>query len=95
MSLEEKIREENTEISKTLLRIMKEVKTKYNEKEKIKLEELEIKKKEKYNPDNLFKNKLISKENKDIENSNLPINKYKDSFFARFINKIKEIFNIK
>lgn len=95
MSLEKKIREENKEISRTLLRIMKEVKTKYNEKEKSKLEELEINKNEKYNQDNLFKKNSIPKENKDIENSTLSINKYKEPFFARFINKFKKIFNIK
>ena len=46
---------------------------------------------EKYNPDNIFKEKVI-KENNDIK-ENLSIIEYKESFFIRFIKKIKSLFN--
>lgn len=46
---------------------------------------------EKYNPDNIFKEKVV-KENNDIK-ENLSIIEYKESFFIRFIKKIKSLFN--
>ena len=47
---------------------------------------------EKYNPDSIFKEKAIVKENNDIK-ENLSIIEYKESFFIKFIKKIKSLFN--
>ena len=47
---------------------------------------------EKYNPDNLFKNKVSQIET--VENS-VDMVEYKESIFKRFINKIKSIFKMK
>ncbi len=47
---------------------------------------------EKYNPDNLFKNKVSQVET--VDNS-VAMVEYKESIFKRFINKIKSIFRIK
>lgn len=60
---------------------------------KIKNNELKYQKelREKYNPDNIFKEKVV-KENNDIK-ENLSIIEYKESFFIRFIKKIKSLFN--
>ena len=98
MNIEEKIRNENKEISKSILRIMKDIKTNYGEKGKTNSEEFKINPKEKYNPDDLFKNKFTTNENKnkdiDVTNNDSSIVKYKESFFARFTNKIKKLFKI-
>lgn len=98
MNIEEKIRNENKEISKSILRIMKDIKTNYGENGKTNLEEFKINPKEKYNPDDLFKNKFTTNENKnkdiDVTNDDSSIVKYKESFFARFTNKIKKLFKI-
>ena len=59
-------------------------------KEKYDLEKLEEKKREKYNPDNIFKDK---KEEKVIENTNLPVEIKKETFFEKLINFIKNLFN--
>jgi len=45
---------------------------------------------EKYNPDNIFKNK---KEETVIENTNLPVEIKKETFFKKLISFIKELFN--
>lgn len=47
---------------------------------------------EKYNPDNLFKNKVSQVET--VDNS-VAMVEYKESIFKKFINKIKSIFRIK
>lgn len=46
---------------------------------------------EKYNPDNIFKEKVV-KENNDIK-ENLSIIEYRESFFIRFIKKIRSFLN--
>ena len=59
-------------------------------KEKYDLEKLEEEKREKYNPDNIFKNKqkeII------VENTNLPEEIKKETFFEKLINFIKGLFN--
>ena len=51
--------------------------------------------KEKYNPDNIFKNR--NQENKKEENiiqNEIALVEYKESIFKRFINKLKNIFHI-
>ncbi len=59
-------------------------------KEKYDLEKLEEEKKEKYNPDDIFKK---HKEEKAIENTNLPIEVKKETFFKKLISFIKRLFN--
>ena len=51
---------------------------------------IEEKKKEEYNPDNLFRSKHIIKE--EIKNTNLPEEIKKENLFKRLINKIKSFF---
>jgi len=59
-------------------------------KEKYDLEKLEEEKREKYNPDNIFKNK---KEKIFVENTNLPVEIKKETFFKKLISFIKGLFN--
>lgn len=74
-----------------------------SEEEKNKLKELfksneekhQLEIREKYNPDNIFKKHNQVKEIKDniVKNENSLV-EYKETFFTRFINKIKNIFHI-
>ena len=48
---------------------------------------------EKYNPDNLFKNRNIN--NIEDNQQELALVEYKESFFKRIINKIKNLFNFR
>ena len=64
-------------------------KEKIKAKEKFDLQIIEEEKKEKYNPDNLFKDK---KEEKVIENKNLPTQIKKETFFKKLIDFIKGLF---
>ena len=59
-------------------------------KEKYDLEKLEEEKREKYNSDNIFKNK---KEETVVENTNLPVEIKKETFFKKLISFIKGLFN--
>lgn len=59
-------------------------------KEKYDLEKLEEEKREKYNPDNIFKNREIIN-----NNPNLPMEIKKENFFKKLINFIKNIINKK
>ena len=59
-------------------------------KEKYDLEKMEEEKREKYNPDNIFKNK---KEEIVEENTNLPVEIKKETFFKKLISFIKGLFN--
>ena len=59
--------------------------------EKYELEKIEEEKREKYNPDDIFKNKEVQKveeETQDIEN-NLPVEVKREKFFERLIGFIK------
>ena len=60
------------------------------EKEKYDLKVSEEEKREKYNPDNIFKNKL---EETVVENTNLPAEIKKETFFKKLISFIKGVFN--
>ena len=60
------------------------------EKEKNDLEKLEEEKREKYNPDNIFKNK---EEKRAAENTNLPVEIKKETFFKKLISFLKKLFN--
>ena len=64
-------------------------------KEKYDLEKIEEEKREKYNPDNLFKDKVpeIVKKEVNSENTNLPVEIKKETFFERLISFIKGLFN--
>lgn len=59
-------------------------------KEKYDLEKLEEEKREQYNPDNIFKNK---QEEIVVENTNLPVEIKKETFFKKLISFIKGLFN--
>ena len=59
-------------------------------KEKYDLEKLEEEKREKYNPDNIFKNKQKTIV---VENTNLPVEIKKETFFKKLISFIKGLFN--
>jgi len=61
-------------------------------KEKYDLEKLEEEKRDKYNPDNIFKKK--QKETV-VENTNLPVEIKKETFFKKLISFIKGLFNKK
>ena len=61
-------------------------------KEKFDLKKLEEEKKEKYNPDDIFKGK---KEEIVIENTNLPVEIKKETFFKILISFLKGLFNKK
>ena len=64
------------------------------EKEKHDREIEENIKREKYNPDNLFKNKQkVIQQNEEIQ-SNLPVEIKKEKFYEKIINFLKKIFNI-
>ena len=65
-------------------------KEKIEAKEKYDLEKLEEEKREQYNPDNIFKNK---KEETFEENTNLPVEIKKETFFKKLISFIKGLFN--
>lgn len=59
-------------------------------KEKYDIEKLEEEKREKYNPDNVFKN---NKKETFVENTNLPVEIKKETFFKKLISFIKGLFN--
>ena len=48
---------------------------------------------EKYNPDNIFKNKTKEVIDTITENESTSVTTYKESFFSKIINKIKLIFH--
>ncbi len=54
------------------------------------------KQREKYNSENLFKNKTqMIKDEKELVNENTSMIKYKEPFFIRVLNRIKKFFGIK
>lgn len=67
-------------------------------KEKYDLEKLEEGKREKYNPDNIFKkkdtNESIPSNNELHENTTLPIEVKKEKFYEKMINFFKNLFHI-
>jgi len=67
-----------------------EEKERIRAKEKYEWQKLEEEKREKYNPDNIFKNK---QEETDVENTNLPVEIKKETFFKKLISFIKGLFN--
>jgi len=68
-----------------------EEKSKMETEERLCLEQEEIAKREKYNPDNLFKNrKIVISDN--IEEETSIVEYKKETFFTKMLNKIKSIF---
>ena len=68
-------------------------KAKIIEKQKYDRQQIEIKKQEKYNSDNIFKNRnQDTKQEKNINNTVSMIT-YKESIFNKILNKIKSMFN--
>ena len=63
-------------------------KERIEEKEKYDLEKIEEEKRNKYEPDDIFKNK---KETKTTENTNLPVVVKKETFFEKLIRFLKKI----
>lgn len=59
-------------------------------KEKSDMKNLEEEKRQKYNPDNIFKDR---KEETTVENTNLPVEIKKETFFKKLISFIKRLFN--
>ena len=59
-------------------------------KEKYDLYKIEEEKRKRYNPDDIFKN---AQEQKPVENTNLPVEIKKETFFKKLINFIKGLFN--
>lgn len=73
-------------------------KERIEEKEKNDIKKIEEEKREKYNPDNIFKNtnqksvdKVIKEESETEKNDNLPIEVKKESFFKKLINFLKSL----
>lgn len=73
-------------------------KERIEEKEKNDIKKIEEEKREKYNPDNVFKNtnqksvdKVIKEESETEKNDNLPIEVKKESFFKKLINFLKSL----
>lgn len=67
----------------------------YIHKRKLFANQIEEIKREKYNPDNLFKKQDQVKITEDVMINEVAMTEYKESVFKRFINKIKSIFKIK
>lgn len=65
------------------------------EKEKYDMEQLEKEKYEKYNPNDIFKNRKQNILQEEIESDSVEMVEYKESIFKRITDKIKGIFNRK
>ncbi len=63
-------------------------------KEKYDLEQIEKEKYEKYNPNDIFKNRNKEEIIEDVAPDNVAMTEYKESVFKKFLNKIKQIFKI-
>lgn len=68
-------------------------KERIEEKEKYDMEQLEKEKYEKYNPNDIFKNRKQNILQEEIESDSVAMVEYKESIFKRVLNKIKNIFN--
>ena len=62
-------------------------------KQKYDRQQIEVKKQEKYNPDNIFKNKSLNPNQERTINNTVAMITYKESIFKKILNKIKSIFN--
>ena len=59
-----------------------------------KIQKSEEKKREKYNPDNLFKNRKLNQQEHEIQQE-VALVEVKEKFYIKFIKKLKELFGIK
>ena len=64
-------------------------------KEKYDMEQLEKEKYEKYNPDNIFKNRKQAISNNENISNTVTMVEYKESIFKRILDKIRDIFSRK
>ena len=62
-------------------------------KEKYDMEQMEKEKYERYNPNDIFKNRKQDILSEDSTSNNMTMVEYKESIFKKIINKIKEIFH--
>ena len=62
-------------------------------KEKYDIEQMEKEKYERYNPNDIFKNRKQDILSEDSISNNMTMVEYKESIFKKIINKIKEIFH--
>lgn len=62
------------------------------EREKQELEQIEQQKREKYNPDDLFKNKQSEEENSEITQENVALVEYQEPFLKKVLGLIKKWF---
>lgn len=62
-------------------------------KQKYDRQQIEVKKQENYNPDNIFKNKNQNTKQERTINNTVAMITYKESIFKKILNKIKSIFN--
>ena len=71
-----------------------EKKKEYIRKSRLFANKMEDLKREKYNPDNIFKKQEQLKNTEEVMKNEVAMIEYKESIFKRFINRIKSIFHI-
>lgn len=71
-----------------------EQKKEYIRKSRLFANKMEDLKREKYNPDNIFKKQEQLKNTEEVMKNEVAMIEYKESIFKRFINRIKSIFHI-
>ena len=71
-----------------------EQKKEYIRKSRLFANKMEDLKREKYNPDNIFKKQEQLKNTEEVMTNEVAMIEYKESIFKRFINRIKSIFHI-
>ena len=62
-------------------------------KEKYDIEQMEKEKYQKYNPDDIFKNRKQNIQQEEVASKTLSMVEYREPLFKRILNKIKNIFN--
>lgn len=62
-------------------------------KEKYDIEQMEKEKYQKYNPDDIFKNRKQNIQQEEVASETVSMVEYKEPLFKRILNKIKNIFN--
>ena len=63
-------------------------------KEKYDIEQMEKEKYQKYNPDDIFKNRKQNIQQEEVASKTVSMVEYREPLFKRILNKIKNIFNI-
>lgn len=62
-------------------------------KEKYDIEQMEKEKYQKYNPDDIFKNRKLNIQQEEVVSKTVSMVEYREPLFKRILNKIKNIFN--